>query len=84
LRYIAGIFRGDFFSPPPFPVTAFFIFKLTLIALFFIAEWFGREAEHPLARLPWRKPLRRLCYYAILGCVLLFSGTPQNFIYFQF
>ena len=86
LRYIAGIFTRPFFPALPFPVSGFFIFKLVLIALFFTAEWFGREAEYPLARLPWGKPLRRLCYYALLVCIVIFSvnAPPHTFIYFKF
>ncbi|MDR2509631.1 MAG: hypothetical protein LBC77_03185, partial [Spirochaetaceae bacterium] len=59
--------------------------NLALLGFFkyagFFVESFVRAFTflgHPIAARPLH------CKSAILGCVLLFSGTPQNFIYFQF
>jgi hypothetical protein len=49
-------------------------------------EWTGREQSYAIARTSdsWPKSLRWLFYYFILILIFAFSGSQQQFIYFQF
>ena len=57
-----------------------------LLAAFFALEWAGRERAFALAELGqrWRPWVRWGFYYAVVLCILQFSGPDQQFIYFQF
>lgn len=59
---------------------------LALLAAFFALEWAGRERAFALAELGqrWRPWVRWGFYYAVVLCILQFSGPDQQFIYFQF
>lgn len=56
------------------------------ILLFFVLEWFGRERNYAIATLGNRLPtfLRWSFYLLLLLLVICYSGTDQQFIYFQF
>jgi alginate O-acetyltransferase complex protein AlgI len=51
-----------------------------------IIEWLGREQKYALEAfaLKWPKAIRLSFYYFLAFCVLYFSGSEQQFIYFQF
>lgn len=59
---------------------------LFLILCIFLAEWFHRTSEYPLAVLgtKWKRPFRYLLYYVIILLIFLLSGNQDQFIYFQF
>ncbi|MDR2497139.1 MAG: MBOAT family protein [Tannerellaceae bacterium] len=63
------------------PITALFIL------IFILVEWLGRELPHPFAG-PFpgvrRWPLRFITYYALILIIVLYAGSTQQFIYFQF
>lgn len=62
-------------------------YVVVLFIVFMICvEWIGREQKHGLARFAFNvhKPLRWLVYVIIAVMILLYSGTDQQFIYFQF
>jgi D-alanyl-lipoteichoic acid acyltransferase DltB (MBOAT superfamily) len=82
--YISRIFSGSFLSLSDFPGGKNLPLKLLLVILFFIIEWFGRENRFAIENVRLKTPLRWIFYYGILGCIILYSGTPQTFIYFQF
>ncbi len=55
-----------------------------LIALILLIEWFNRDKQHALQRLPKQKILR-WGYYILLIIIMIVSLKPaQTFIYFQF
>jgi alginate O-acetyltransferase complex protein AlgI len=86
LNYIANIFSGTFFHLPQFPAGTMRISTVILIILFFLVEWLGREQQFALAEFgtQWPKSVRYTMYYCIALCIILFSGSAQQFIYFQF
>ena len=63
----------------------FSTFTIGAVAFLFVVEWLNRKGKHGLEgldRLPaW---LRIAFYILIIGCVLLYRGENQQFIYFQF
>jgi hypothetical protein len=84
LRYIAGIAAGSFFTLTPLVLERRMVLTIAIILLFLSAEWLGRKNGYAIEILPFNKGLRKICYYGILGSIIVFSGTPQTFIYFQF
>lgn len=84
--FITGIFDPSFFTMPYFtedkPGDAF---ALTLIG-FVLLEWLGREGQFALDKwIKWLvKPFRYMTYLAIVLLIFYFSGTSQQFLYFQF
>ncbi len=81
-RYISEMFSRSIFTKPeifPKPI-------ILLIAAFVIIEWCGREQKYAIARigLEWPRITRWATYYVMILSILYFSGTRQQFIYFQF
>lgn len=60
------------------------VWFVPLVVVFVVAEWIGREKQHPLEGLSWPRPLRWLVYLALLVVIATCSGKVQEFIYFQF
>lgn len=81
-KYIGGIFNSTLFSMPSVKPTIIFFFLLCFI----IIEWLGRENNYALEKIgiTWKSPFRHALYYMIIIVILYFSGTEQQFIYFQF
>ena len=59
---------------------------LTLIVIFMIIEWIGREKKYAIESLglKWKRIFRHVFYYVIIIAIFWFSGKEQQFIYFQF
>jgi D-alanyl-lipoteichoic acid acyltransferase DltB (MBOAT superfamily) len=80
---IKSIFSISFFEKittiPP-------VFLILLVLFFIIVEWIGREQQYALERfgLKWKKWVRWLFYYMLVILIFAFSGSAQEFIYFQF
>lgn len=57
-----------------------------LVAFFIIVEWLGREEQFALAKigLTWYKPMRWSFYYSLIIILIMYGGSQQPFIYFQF
>ena len=56
-----------------------------MILVLLLVEWVGRDKEHALSNFGIKqKWLRYLFYYFILFCILVYKGSDQRFIYFQF
>lgn len=57
-----------------------------LVVLLVVVEWFQRDKAHALEFEHTRSPrwIRWSCYYFIIFLVFYFTGTQQDFIYFQF
>jgi hypothetical protein len=64
------------------------ISKTNLLLLFFfiLMEWAGREQAYAVARtgFGWPKALRWAFYFFLIILIFAFSGSQQQFIYFQF
>ena len=61
---------------------------LVVCLLLLVVEWLQRDKEHVL-QFPDCKPfnirfIRRAVYYLLIILIILFIGTGQKFVYFQF
>ncbi len=81
-EYLGGLFSQSLFSFPTIGPAWVYL----LIIAFMVVEWLGRESQYALANLGTSQPraLRWAFYYGLIIVVLVFSGKPQEFIYFQF
>jgi len=81
-------FVGKIFSYSLFEITnTVFPKKLLIWLIVFVGfEWLGRQDEYALANfgLKWPRFLRWALYYLIVVAVYAYSGSEQQFIYFQF
>lgn len=82
MGYISGMFSSSLFVMPAILPLKIFV----LLAIFLIVEWLGREQQYAIAHIHLKTPAlaRWVCYYGIVLAVLYFSGSEQQFIYFQF
>ena len=80
--YIQRIFTVDLFSFP----TVFPVLLLSIVVLFFIIEWLGRENSYAIEKLFLNRPsfIRYVFYLLLILCLFLFEGKGDQFIYFQF
>lgn len=81
-EYIGAIFSNTLIASPgihPIPI-------IILIIIFMIIEWIGREQQYAIAVIGknWNRPLRWGFYLVIVESIMLFAGTQQQFIYFEF
>lgn len=81
---IGSIFSSSLFTIPNVPIRAVLI--LTLITIFMIIEWLGRENQYAIESVTIRfsRPVRWAVYYSIVFLIFMFAGQGQTFIYFQF
>lgn len=80
--FISGIFSPSLFTVPSLlPKTV-----LVLLVFFLVVEWLGRQNKFAIETLGihWNRPLRLALYYVLFFMVIYFSGSEQQFIYFQF
>jgi len=82
--YISRIFTGQFFNISILPGKKTMALKMLPVVLFFIVEWLGRENNFAIEYIPFNGCFRWIFYYLVFGCIILFSGVSQTFIYFQF
>ena len=78
---------GEIFSSSIFSLPQEFPAKVTLaIAIFVLIEWLGREQEYAIEKVFINYPrfLRFGFYYTILLTIIIFGGSQQEFIYFEF
>lgn len=78
---ILTISGADFLAVGIHPITI-----ITLILIFIIIEWFGRDNQFAIQKIgiTWKSPIRYAMYYAIIFLIFWFAGEEQQFIYFQF
>jgi alginate O-acetyltransferase complex protein AlgI len=86
LNYLSTIFSASLFTIPDFEGLKQGVTTLVLILVFVLIEWRGREDSYAIARigLSWKRWLRHLFYYILLGVIFGLGGKEQEFIYFQF
>lgn len=79
---ISHIFSHTLFTKPEILPKKF----LFLLFIFILIEWIGREQQFAIAKLGTSYPriIRWGFYYAIVLAIFYFSGSEQQFIYFQF
>jgi len=81
---LGSIFSSSLFTVPEIPIRALLV--LTLITVFMIIEWMGRENQYALENvsITFSRPVRWAVYYSIVLMIFIFAGQGQTFIYFQF
>lgn len=86
ISYLMGIFTAPFFSFPPKVFSQETFISLFLLLIFIIVEWIGREGQYALFYLDKIKYKygRWIIYIIIVFSIIIFSGSNQTFIYFQF
>ena len=86
LNYLARLFSISLFSVPIFIDRKMCLIIMVIAAIFFIAEWIGRNEEYTIARIGERFPAiaRWAVYYTLVIIIFFFAGSGQKFIYFQF
>lgn len=84
LNIINTIFSSSLFTMPQVPLRALLI--LSLISIFMIVEWLGREHQYAIesVNVNFSRPARWAVYYSIVFLIFIFAGQGQTFIYFQF
>lgn len=82
--YISEIFSKSLFAVPELPSKALLI--ILIISFTMTVEWVGRANQYALAGigLTWPKSCRLILYYALALAIFYFSGSDEQFIYFQF
>jgi len=82
LSYLSEIFSNTLFNYPEVRPKSL----MAIIVAFMIIEWIGREEQFAIAKvgIKWRWPIRWAFYYCIAMMIVLFVGSEQEFIYFQF
>jgi alginate O-acetyltransferase complex protein AlgI len=83
--YITRIFSSAFVGPVFMPSQMLLTMVVPTIFFVFI-EWIGRREQYAIARFGFRLPaiLRWGFYFLLIFIIFSFSGTEQQFIYFQF
>jgi alginate O-acetyltransferase complex protein AlgI len=82
VNYIGGIASPSLFTAPTITPMLLFI----MLFFFFLIEWGGREQQFALAKFGFNLPklIRRGFYYTLVVAIFYYSGSKQEFIYFQF
>lgn len=79
-EYMCGIFGNGLFVMPEVSEKSLFFGVVMLMV-----EWIQRKREHGLSLEGVGKPWVRVAiYYLVAGCIILYIGGEQTFIYFQF
>ena len=85
-HYLSSIFSLSFFTIPYFKGIDVLLPTITIIIIFIMIEWQGRNGEYAISHLgdTWKTPVRFAFYYAIVISIFWLGGEKQQFIYFQF
>ncbi len=79
-EYMCGIFGNGLFVMPEVSEKSLFFGVVMLMV-----EWIQRKREHGLSLEGVGKSwIRVAIYYLVAGCIILYIGGEQTFIYFQF
>lgn len=87
IEYISRIFSSSSFSIPTFDQIKIAIIYLIMVSIFIGIEWVGRDSNFAIEKFPlWIKsrPVRKAFYVLIALIIFIYSGSNQEFIYFQF
>ncbi len=83
----AGQYISQIFSISLFTIPNIFSKKLVLLILFFMTvEWLGRESNYAIEKLGSNvsRFYKWIFYYLLVIAIIYYSGSDQQFIYFQF
>jgi len=85
-EYLSQILEFNVLEVTNFKLTKLAIITTSLITAFIVIEWLGKDGKFGISNLglTWPKHLRICFYLSISILIVLFSGTHQEFIYFQF
>jgi len=85
-QIIGEIFSSTLFSKPYFENGTRAIPIIVMLSIFIMIEWIGRNYQYALEGIDKisLKQVRWLFYYALIIATIYFTGTGQQFIYFQF
>lgn len=87
-HYIGRMFVPSLFARPNTAFACLYLSDalrlLVLIFLMFAVEWRQRNEQHALAHLHSKAAVRWSFYGLLVGCLFLFMGKVETFIYFQF
>ncbi|WP_196895924.1 MBOAT family O-acyltransferase [Aureivirga marina] len=80
------IFSSSLFTKPEFYKMEVANIILWVVAIFMLIEWIGRKQEFAIANAKLRVPrvLNWSFYFVLVFMILIFGGSEQDFIYFQF
>jgi len=83
---LSKVFSLSVFSIPIFFGRLKAFWTLLWVVFFVIIEWIGRKNTHALENFgeKWKPVYRWLLYYGLIYSILIFGGSKQQFIYFQF
>ena len=86
ISYLSGILSLSFFEIPVFNGRREALTIIGLISIFLVLEWNGRHEKYAISNLglAWSRFSRWGVYILLAVSVLLYSGSKQEFIYFQF
>ncbi|MCI5057045.1 MAG: MBOAT family protein [Flavobacteriales bacterium] len=87
VSYISEILSPSLFSIPKFDGMYNALITISLVGVFVLIEWIGREGQYAIAHLgiKWKRPIRYAMYYCIVFLIMYFGNFNENqFIYFQF
>jgi D-alanyl-lipoteichoic acid acyltransferase DltB (MBOAT superfamily) len=84
--FITDIFTSSLFTKPNFVGMEKASSIILLTCVFMLIEWIGREQKYAIEFLGkgLYRPYRWAFYYCLLLTIYFFSGSEQQFIYFQF
>lgn len=84
LIYISRMFDKSAFSLPK--NLELHYSSVAFITVFILLEWIGRRNEYGLEKtgLNWPTSIRYMLYLILALVILMYSGSKQEFIYFQF
>ncbi|HPK04470.1 MAG TPA: MBOAT family O-acyltransferase [Bacteroidales bacterium] len=85
-QIIGQVFSKTLFATPYFENGTRAIPVLIVLAIFLLIEWIGRESQYAIAGIDslLPKPLKWVFYYSTIIVTIYFTGSGQQFIYFQF
>lgn len=84
--YITEIASSSLFEIPEFREMKIALITIVLVVIFMLIEWLGREGQYAISRIHIKQNrfVRWGFYFILAVTILLFSGSKQEFIYFQF
>ncbi|MCW3804130.1 MBOAT family O-acyltransferase [Plebeiibacterium marinum] len=84
--YLLSMFSVTIFSVPMFLGMKKALLVLVIVMCFLLIEWKGRSCQYAIEKLwvDWHVLLRYTIYSIIIFMIVIFNGSEQEFIYFQF
>ncbi len=85
MSYLGGMFSPSLLQMPSYDGISFLKYLIPLLFFFLIIEWVGRKGKFALEIFEIKfKVVRIGFYYLLVFLILYFTGSEQEFIYFQF